>query len=426
VAARTSAFSFKGKNANIGEIGSALKVKTVLEGSVRRSGNRLRITAQLVDVADGYHLWSERFDREMRDIFEVQDEITLAVVDALKVSLLGEVPQTAPPTSDTAAYELYLKGRTLLYQRGLSIPKAVACFRQAVDLDPDYAQAWAGLADGYTTTGYSGAEPAAEVMPLALDAARRSIHLDPNLAEGHSALACAALLYGLDYELAEREFVHALELNPNYLQARAWYGLFFLHWVSGRHADGFEQIRMMLDADPLSSYANTIACFSCATSDRIPEALEFGRRGSELDPKSYLAAWAYSAALNCDKQYELAVAVAERALSMSGRHAWAMMTLASAYAGWGKVTEAQAVFRELEARSLREYVQPAMLCPAAAVVGEIDKAVEFARQGIEVRDPLFIMLARTWPDYDGIRKDPRFLEIVSQLQLPNLNAGFET
>ena len=132
VAARTSAFSFKGKNTNVSEIGAALNVKTVLEGSVRKSGNRVRITAQLVNAAEGYHLWSERYDREMKDIFDVQDEITLAVVAALKVKLLGELPQIEPPTQNTGAYELYLKGRSLLYQRGLSIAKAIECYRPAL------------------------------------------------------------------------------------------------------------------------------------------------------------------------------------------------------------------------------------------------------------------------------------------------------
>ncbi|MGH9947760.1 MAG: tetratricopeptide repeat protein [Pyrinomonadaceae bacterium] len=418
VAARTSAFSFKGKDTEISEVGQKLGVRNILEGSVRKSGDRLRITVQLVNASDGYHVWSERYDREMRDIFDVQDEITLAVVDALKVKLLGEVAQIEPPTKDTAAYELYLKGRSLLYQRGLSIAKAIDCFNEAVALDSDYAQAWAGLADGYTSSGYSGYKRATEVMPLALEAARKSLELDTDLAEGHSAFACAAMLYDLDFDLAERAYLRALELNPNYLQARAWYGLFFLHWISGRHADGFEQIKMMLDADPLSSYTNTIACFSCITSGRIPEAVEFGKRGIDLDPKSYLAAWSYSAALNGDEQYEAAVAAAERALAMSGRHSWAMMTLASAYAKWGKMSDAHAVFRELEARSLREHIQPGMLCAMAAVAGEIDKAMEYAKQGIEVRDPIFVMLARTWPDYDNIRTDARFLEIVSHLGLP--------
>src|SRR5262249_32640213 len=182
-----------------------------------------RITAQLVNAADGYHLWSERYDREMKDIFDVQDEITLAVVEALKVKLLGSVPQMEPPTRHMGAYELYLKGRSLLYQRGLSIGRAIECFAQAVSLDPNYAEAWAGLADGYTTSGYSGFKLADEVMPRALEAARRSLELDSNLAEAHSAFACATLIYDLNYELGEKEFRRALELNPNYMQARAWY-----------------------------------------------------------------------------------------------------------------------------------------------------------------------------------------------------------
>ena len=425
VAARTSAFSFKGKNKIISEIGTALNVNTVLEGSVRKSGNRLRITAQLVNAADGYHLWSERYDREMRDIFDVQDEITLAVVDVLKVKLLGEVAQIEPPTTDTVAYELYLKGRSLLYQRGLSIAKAIDCFKQAVALDSEYAQAWAGLADGYTTYGYSGYKRATEVMPLAMEAARKSIELDPNLAEGHSAFACATMLYDLDYDLAEREFLRALELNPNYLQARAWYALFLLQWISARHAEAREEVERMLEADPLSGYANVIACFSCISSGRISEAVEYGRLGVELDNKSYLALWSYSAALSCDEQYEEALVVAERALAISGRHSWAMMTLASIYAASGNPDKARAVFRELDARSTSEYIQPAMLTTTAAAAGEIDRAITFAKQALDDKDPLFVVLVRTWPDYDNIRTDSRFLEIVSQLGLPGWHTNAE-
>src|SRR5713101_8231463 len=256
VAARTSAFSFKGKSASISEIGNTLGVKTVLEGSVRKSGNRLRITVQLINAAEGYHLWSERYDREMKDIFDVQDEITLAVVAALKIKLLGELPQIEPPTQNTGAYELYLKGRSLLYQRGLSIAKAIECFEQAVALDSEYAQAWAGLADGYTTSAYSGFGPAREVMPRALEAARRALQLEPDLAEAHSALACAALLHDLDFDLAEQEFRRALELNPNYPQGRAWYGLFFLQWIAGREREGRDVLLRLFEVDPLSSYAN--------------------------------------------------------------------------------------------------------------------------------------------------------------------------
>ena len=421
VAARTSAFSFKGKNANISEIGSALNVQTVLEGSVRKSGNRLRITAQLVNASDGYHLWSERYDREMKDIFDVQDEITLAVVDALKVKLLGEVTQIEPPTHDTGAYELYLKGRSLLYQRGLSIGKAIECFKQAVALDSQYAHAWAGLADGYTTSGYSGYKKANEVMPLALEAARRSLALDPNLSEAHNAFACATQLYDLDYELAEKEFRRALELNPNYAQARAWLGLFALQWIGGRESEAREEMDRLIQLDPLSAYANVIFSFSEISSRRFSEAVEHARRGVELDPKSYLALWSLSVSLEHDGQHEEALEVVERALAMSGRHSWALMTLASNYAAWNRPDQACAVLREFEARSAREYMQPAMLAAAAASIGETDRAIAFAQQALDDRDPLFVMLARSWPEYDSLRPDPRFQDIVSQLNLPGWN-----
>ena len=424
VAARTSAFSFKGKNANISEIGNALNVKTILEGSVRKSGNRLRITAQLVNAVDGYHLWSERYDREMKDIFDVQDEITLAVVAALKVTLLGEVGQAAPPTRDTGAYELYLKGRAFLYQRGLSIGKAIECFKQAVALDSAYAQAWAGLADGYTTSAYSGYNRAREAMPQAIEAARRSLELDPDLAEAHNAVACATLLYDLDYQLAEQEFLKALELNPKYPQAVAWYGLFLLQWISGRSEEAREQILRLVEVDPLSAYAHVIFAFSLGSSGRFSEAVEYARRGVELDPKSYLALWCLATSLQCDGQHEEALAVNERALAVSGRHSWALTTLAAIYAAWNKPDKARAVYRELEMRSTSEYVQPAMLTSAAAAVGEIDRAIGFAQQALDDRDPLFVMLARTWPDYiKKLRTDARFVAIVSQLNLPGWNVS---
>lgn len=418
VAARTSAFFFKGKNTNVSDIGNALGVKTVLEGSVRKSGNRLRITAQLINAADGYHIWSERYDREMKDIFDVQDEITLAVVDALKVKLLGEIESPEPPTNNTKAYELYLKGRGLLYQRGLSIAKAIDCFQQAVELDPNYAQAWAGLADGYTTTGYSGYQPGSVSMPRALEAARRALELDPDLAEAHNAFACATLLWDLDFDLAEKEFKRAVELNPNYPQARAWYGLFLLQWVSARDDEAREEMLRMVEIDPLSAYTNVIFSFACVSSGRISEAVEHGRRGVELDQKSYLAHWVYSIALQCSGQYEEAARSAETALGLSGRHNWALATLASIYDGWGKPDKARAVFREMEARSAREHIQPGMLMAAAAAAGEIDQAIAFAQQALDVKDPLFVILARTWHDYEKLRTDARFLEIVSRLSLP--------
>jgi tetratricopeptide (TPR) repeat protein len=226
------------------------------------------------------------------------------------------------------------------------------------------------------------------------------------------------MLYDLDYDLAEQEFGRALELNPKYPQAVAWYGLFLLQWIAGRDREARDELLRLLQVDPLSAYANVILAFSDVSSGRLAEAVEHGRKGVELDPNSYLAHWSLAAALASNAQYEDAAAAAERALAISGRHSWALMSLVSIYAEWDKPDSARAVYRELEARSEREYIQPSMLAPAAAAVGEMDRAIAFAQQALDDKDPLFVMLARTWPDYGRLRKDSRFLEIVSHLNLP--------
>jgi TolB-like protein/Tfp pilus assembly protein PilF len=424
VAGRSSSFSFKGRNEDLRTVGTKLGVGTILEGTLRRSGDRLRITAQLIDAGSGYQLWSERYDRVIEDVFTVQDEIANTIAERLQLSLNAEseAQQPQPATRHIGAYELYLKGRALLYQRGLSIPKAIDCFTQAVSLDPSYAQAWAGLADGYTTFGYSGFKPAIEVMPLALDAARRALELDENLAEAHNALACPTLLYERDYNLARLEFERALELNPNYPQARAWYGLFYLQWVDGNDLESRAELLRLLQIDPLSGYANVIFSFFCASSERPAEAVEHARLGVQLDPSSYLAQWSLAVALECDGQSEEAVAATERALAMSGRHTWALTTLASIYGAWSRPDDARAVYRELEVRRAREYIQPSMMAIAAAAVDEMDRAIELAQEALDDRDPLFVMIARAWPQNKKLRADSRFLEIVRELGFPNWNS----
>jgi TolB-like protein/Flp pilus assembly protein TadD len=421
VAGRSSSFSFKGRNEDLRSVGAKLNVGSILEGTLRRSGDRLRLTAQLIDTSTGYQLWSERYDRVIEDVFTVQDEIANTIAGRLQLSLSQQRREEQPPTKNIEAYELYLKGRALLYQRGLSIAKAIDCFSQAVSIDATYAQAWAGLADGYTTSGYSGFSIANEVMPRALEAARRSLELDENLAEAHNALACATLLYERNYDLARTEFKKALNLNPNYPQARAWYGLFYLQWVAGREEDAREELLRLLQIDPLSGYANVIFSFYCSSSGRSTEAVEHARRGVELDPNSYLAQWSLAVGLEADEHFEEAAAVAERALAMSGRHSWALATLGSIYGGWKQPAQANAIFAELKARREREYVQPAMVAVGAAAARNFDEAIAYAREALEVRDPLFIMIARTWPQYSALRTLPAFIELVGHLNLPNWN-----
>src|SRR6266853_3730169 len=227
VVARTSTFSFKGKQQDIREIGKKLNVAAVLEGSVRKDGNRLRVTAQLNSVADGYHLWSETYERELKDVFAVQDEISRSIVDTLQVKLArGRTSPLVKPPEDLAAYDLYLQGRYHWSRwRTEGAEKSTHYFEQAIARDPKYAAAWAGLADSYAWLGFFGALPPSPVMPKAREAAQRALALDDSLAAAHTSLAYVKTLYEFDWAGAEREFRRAIELNPGFAEAHFGYGI---------------------------------------------------------------------------------------------------------------------------------------------------------------------------------------------------------
>jgi serine/threonine protein kinase/tetratricopeptide (TPR) repeat protein len=417
VAASTSAFSFKGKHAELRVIGERLNVRTILEGSVRRAGNSLRINAQLINVADGYHLWSERYEREMKDVFDVQDEIARTIADRLKVTFegVGQEPLVKAGTKNPEAYQRYLKGRALLYRRGGAIPRAVECLEQAVSLDPEYALACAGLADSYTVLGYYGLARPEACMPKGMQAARRAVALDPSLAEAHTALAIASLMGAWNKAEAEREFLCALELNPRYLQARDWYALFYLQFAVGRLDEGVEQARQALNSDPLSSYANTIFGFTCCFAGRYAVGVQACERAVELDSESFVARWAHHFALHASGRFEEAAHAGELALAMSGRHHWVMANLAVTFADWGKPADAGALYAELAARGRRSFVSPSWLALAAAAAGLEDETIRHAREACEIRDPVAIaVFSKWWRFYSmRLRAYPRFCELLA-------------
>ncbi len=259
VAARTSSFSFKGKHVDLRVIGEQLNVRTVLEGSVRKSGNRLRITAQLVNATDGYHLWSERYDREMKDVFAIQEEIAKSIAQRLEVTLDSErQPLFRAGTDNLEAFKFYTQGRSLFFQRGLRLLPAVEYLKKAVTLDSKYALAWAALADAYNMVGFYGLARPEACVPKAREAAQRAIALDPSLAEAHTSLAMSHLFYDWDRSSAEREFLRSLELKPRNSLARSWYGLYYLQWVAGRFEEGLAQAKQAVQMDPLSAYARAL------------------------------------------------------------------------------------------------------------------------------------------------------------------------
>lgn len=416
VAARTSAFTFKSKHVDLRIIGERLNVRTVLEGSVRRVGHRVRIMAQLINVSDGYHLWAERYDRELKEIFEVQDDIARAITDCLKVALkAGQQPSEKAGTTNLEAYQLYLKGRALLYRRGLDTRRSAECFERAVILDPQYPLAWSGLADALTMLGLYGYERPGAVIPRAKEAALRSVSLDPLLAEAHCSLAVIHVLYEWEWAKAEQEFLRALELNPRYLQNLDWYAGFYLVAIQGRFDEGIAVAKEAVEYDPLSVYARVILAQMYTQAGRSTEALVAADSARELE-ESFFAYWSLQGAFYSDRQFAKAAEAGELALALSGRHVFALGPQAVIFADWGKLAEAKAIYAELVARAAQGYILPTHMAMAASAAGELDKAMAHAREAFEVRDPVLVV-GRRWPTFVRLREDPRFTEILGRMGL---------
>ena len=422
VAARTSSFSFKGKLTGISEIGNRLKVRTILEGTVRRSGSRVRVTAQLVDVTTGFQRWSERYDRQMADIFDVQDEISRAIAEKLKVTLRGDGDSARlvkRATENLQAYDLNLRGRALLFKRGKAVAEATKCFQRAVELDPLFAAAWAGLADAYIVAGYYGMAPPSQTMPRALTAARRAINLDPNLAEGYCSMAMGLMFWDRDYKAADSAFRRCVELNPQYTQGRCWHALFNLQWVQGRYDEGLVEARHAFQSDPLSAYATAVLVLALATTGQTGEGLEFAHLATQRDPDAVLTHWCHGLVARWHGAFDEAVTAFKSAIRVSDRHPYALAHCSLACQAAGNSTEARALHKELMAMSERTYVSYTLRMASSAAVGDMDLAVDFALQACDEREPFLILMVRTFPDFERLVHNPQFAEVIRRLALPD-------
>ncbi|HLF83057.1 MAG TPA: hypothetical protein VI837_02660, partial [Blastocatellia bacterium] len=419
VVARTSSFSFKGKEIDIREIGQNLKVEAVLEGSVRKSGNRLRITAQLVNVADGYHLWSERYDRKMQDIFDIQDEISLAIVDALKVKLLGTEKAAVLKryTDNMEAYQLYLKGRFHCSKwTAEGMKNAIELFEQAIVIEPDYAPAFAGLAACYVYLWLFNYLPPDESLPQMKAAAIRAMAIDPALAESHYAIARMKFWYEWKFQEAEREFKKGIELNPNYSEARERYGALLA--AMDRYAEAVDEADRALDNDPLSFGTNYNVGWILCCAGQYDRMLEQGRKLIDLDASFYgghiligVESWA-------NGEYDQAIAALLKAVSLGGGPL-ALSFLGCVYGIAGEQDKSRQLLEELQVLSARQYVLRCYFAMIYAGMGEMDRAFESLEQAYQQRDGILVLLKHIARFIPGLRGDPRLEDLLRRIGLPH-------
>ena len=418
VASRTSAFQFKGTGHDVRAVGRELGVGTVLEGSVRKAGNRLRITAQLINVADGYHLWSEKFDRDADDVFAIQDEISLAIVDKLRVRLLGDEKTRLVKrhTDDQEAYGLYLRGRyywNRRYEGGLR--KAITYFQQAIERDAGYALPYVGIADAVHIMGYYGFLSPAEAFPQAKAAAMKALELDDSLGEAHAALGWISTFYDWSWEAAERQFRHALGLSPRYATAHEWYSLYLA--AVGRFDEAITEARRAQALEPVSLIVNAAAGAVLYLSRHHEDATEQLRRTLEMDPSFILPrVWAGDNYM-CRGMYGEAIGDLKIAVDAAPDMTYALGSLGCAYALAGETDQARAVLDRFDELARVRYVSSIHRGLPHIGLGENDRAIESLGSGLGERDPLAPWL-KVAPVLDPLRGEPGFQALVERMRFP--------
>ena len=421
VVARTSSFAFKGKNEDIREIGRKLHVEHVLEGSVRRSGNRLRITAQLIKISDGYHLWSERFDRAMDDIFAIQDQISLSIVDKLKVTLLeGEKGALAKRSAENLeAYNLLLQGRYSFHKSTReSLQNAIERFQEAIALSPDYAQAYVEMAATYYILGGLDYLPSRDVYPKARASALKALEIDPNIAEAYAVLATVNLNYDWDWEGAESGFRKAIELNSKAPNVRMQHALFLV--CRGRLSEALAEMNTAYSLDPLLGKVQSWLGFILLRMGRLEEARDQLGRAMATEPDRANPHWLLGHIDVLQGRYEEGLSKIQRALSLSGNNALIFAELGWSNAVAGKRNEARKVLEELHNRSRREYVGPYLSAKIYCALGENDLAFEWLERAYKEYDSSLVTILSD-ESFIGLHQDPRFDELLKKMKLNREN-----
>lgn len=419
VIARTSAMQYKGSHKDVRQISRELAVDYVLEGSVRRDGERVRITAQLIQVKDQTHLWAKEYDRGLKDILGLESEVAGEVAREIRLRLTPvESERLAKARAvDPDAYEFYLKGRYFWNKRNeAAYVKAIDYFNQAIARDPQYARAYSGLADAYALLGsWPNAEmPRRVAMPRAKEAALMALKLDDSLAEAHASLAFVEMHYEWNWKESEKEFRRAIELNPNYATAHQW----FAYWLmaQGHRDESIAENELARKADPLSIIIRTDAVDLLGCAGRFDEAIQKAREAKDLDPDFRLTHYFLGVAYTGKQMYPEAFAEFRKGLAMDGKDEWSLAGLGQVYAETHDRVNAEKIIRQLQGDS-RERPDLAMeIAMIYSALQEKTEAFEWLEKAYENREG-GLMLMKSEVYFQPIRSDPRFAELVKKIGL---------
>ncbi len=407
VVARTSSFSFKGKNADVGEVANKLNVENVLEGSLRRAGNRIRITVQLINARDGFHLWSETYERDLEDVFAVQDEITRSIVDALKIKLAVTPPARA--RQNTAAYDLYLQG---LYFANKSdeenLRKSLSFFQRALDKDPNFARAWIGIAKAWIWLADAYVRPL-EADSKVKEAASKALALDEHNAEAHCYLGETRRILDRNFSGEEEELKRALEIDPSSAPAHMF--MSFLKSAQGESEEAVQEIEEAERLDPLSPPICFVAVTWYLAADRIEDAINAGQRSVQLDPNYVYFDPPLADAYSAKGDFNGAVALYEKA--QAATH-FPSVGLAITYAKMGRREDARRILDQLIEKSRQQYVAADSIAAVYVALGEKDEALRWLDRAFEEHSGSFYSYMFR-PEFRPLRSDPRFSDLLRRI-----------
>jgi TolB-like protein/Tfp pilus assembly protein PilF len=411
VIARTSAMHYKGIDKRVDEIGRELGVDYILEGSVRRAAERVRITAQLIQVSDQTNLWAENYERELADVFAVQNDVAERIADSLMLELLPAQQDRLAnaPRVNPEAREAYLKGRYYWNKRTEEgLKRGLTYFQQAIEMDTTYAPAYAAVADSYSALASNQFLPPEAGYPKERVAALRALEIDDTLAEAHTSLAAVIHLYDWDWSGAEKEYKRALALDPGYATAHHWYAL-FLSWL-GRHDEAIREIEQARRLDPLSPKISANAGVVFYYARRYDQAISALRKALDLFPDDVNSHLQLGTIYLQKGLYEQAVVEFSTATD-------AHELLACAHAMAGRRDEALAALDELKEQSRRRYTSPGDFAVVYAALGEREQAFLWLEKAFDERDGWMLYL-KVAPLFDPLRTDPRFQDLVRRVGLP--------